>query len=158
MFSPLPAIVYVPFAASNSTLPLRSICPTSPVPSKIPTAPPSAASTEVTRVHLLRTPATTHATTHATANIFRRPLSIESSSNVSAKLGRPVQVVNPIRAVQFVLVFVFTQNSELTTEDLWSRHTSPSQVGNLCRTSHDLTSRAPVTLLFPFFLRPEQRA
>jgi hypothetical protein len=158
MFSPLPAIVYVPFAASNSTLPLCSTCPTSPVPSKIPTAPRSAASTGVTRVQLLHTPATTHATTHATANIFRRPLSIESSSNVSANLGRPVQVVNPIRAVQFVLVFVFTQNSELTTESLCPRRTSPAQVGKLYLTSHDLTTRAPVTLLFPFFLRPEQLA
>jgi len=38
---------------------------------------------------------------HHTAHIFRVPLSIEPSSNVSANLGRPAHLVNAIRAGQF---------------------------------------------------------
>jgi hypothetical protein len=105
MFSPLPAIVYVPFAASNSTLPLCSTFPTSPELSKIPTAPPSAAFTEIPGVHFLPATANTNPTKHTTTQIFLRPLSMQFLLDISANLGRPARLVNAMRGIQFVLGF-----------------------------------------------------
>src|SRR6516225_11115295 len=102
MFSPLPAMVYVPFAASNSTLPLCSTFPTSPVPSKIPTVLFPGASAEITRVHLPNVTLSINATTHHTAHIFRLPPSIEPPSNVSVNLGRPAHLVNAPRRPIFL--------------------------------------------------------
>src|SRR5208283_1148212 len=151
MFSPLPVIVYVPFAASNSMVPLCSTFPTSPVPSKIPTAPDSAASTETPSLHHPQAAANSNTTKHTTTHIFRLPLSMEFLLGRKRQLWSRIPSLSMQSALRVPLPLVFCLYLRLKTYN-FSR---PARLTRINRQVLPSLSRSCLPLLVnPLFPTP----